>query len=119
MRRILPLILIVGLTSASFAEESESGGEGLSLMERGARLFMEGILREMEPALDELQGFADDLGPSLRSFAAEMGPALRELLQEVEDWSAYEKPEMLDNGDIIIRRKRPETPEEGGNQIEL
>ena len=42
-----------------------------------------------------------------------------------QDWSAYEAPEMLPNGDIIIRRKPdhpltpPETPTEPAPQIEL
>jgi hypothetical protein len=45
----------------------------------------------------------------------EMGPALAELAAEVKDWSVYEMPEILPNGDIIIRKKQtedaPETPE--------
>ena len=39
----------------------------------------------------------------------EMGPAMIELMDEVKDWSAYEAPEILENGDIIIRRK-PQEP---------
>jgi len=46
----------------------------------------------------------------LRSFAQEMGPALGALLEQVEDWSIYEPPVILPNGDIIIRRK-PEAPD--------
>ena len=75
-------------------------------MERGAKLFMQGILEEMEPALKELEGLKDDLEPALRGFAKEMGPALRDLLEQVEDWSAYHAPEILPNGDIILRKKR-------------
>ena len=40
----------------------------------------------------------------------EMGPALAEIADKVEDWSRYEAPEILPNGDIIIRRK-PDLPE--------
>ena len=104
---------------------AEEAGDGLSLMERGAQLFMEGILREMEPAIEEFQGFADDMGPALRQFADEMGPKLGALLEEIEDWSAYMPPEVLPNGDIIIRRKPdhpltpPDAPTEPAPQIEL
>lgn len=55
-----------------------------------------------------------------------MGPKLRAVLEDVEDWSVYEAPEVLDNGDIIIRRKpdvpEPEAekaPEEPAPQIDL
>jgi len=82
------------------------------MMERGAQEFLEGLLREMQPAWQEFQGFLD-----------EMGPAFLELMDDIQDWSAYEAPEILDNGDIIIRRKpdpAPETdPEEPGASIEL
>lgn len=103
----------------------DQNDRGLSLMERGAQMFMEGILKEMEPALKEFEGFAEDIAPALRQFAQEMGPKLTELLEEVEDWSAYDAPEILPNGDIIIRRKPdhpmapPETPTEPAPQIEL
>lgn len=100
-------------TPASAEEES-----GRSLMEEGARLFMEGILREVEPGLSELQRLLEGLEPAFEDFAANMGPALRQLLEEVEDWSAYHPPEILPNGDIILRRKQPKAPETEG-EIEL
>lgn len=78
---------------------------GLTLMERGAQMFMEGILKEMEPAMDDLSGMAEQIGPGLRGFVQDMGPKLRDILGQVEDWSVYEAPEILPNGDIIIRRK--------------
>lgn len=83
----------------------DAGDEAPSLMERGAQLFIEGLLKEMEPAIDDLGNLAEEFGPAIRQFANEMGPKLRELMDEVEDWSAYEAPEILPNGDIIIRRK--------------
>ena len=104
MKRLI-LIVTLGLASPAFAQESEDNG--LSLMERGAQMLMEGLMREMEPALEDLQGLAKEFGPALQSFTAQMGPALRTLLEEVEDWSVYDPPEMLENGDIIIRRKLP------------
>ncbi|MBW4707569.1 hypothetical protein KX928_07200 [Roseobacter sp. YSTF-M11] len=65
-----------------------------SMMERGAQQFLEGLLLEMEPALEGMRGFID-----------EMGPALTDLMGKIDDWSVYEAPEILPNGDIIIRRK--------------
>ncbi len=90
------------------AEESEPSGR--SLMERGAELFFEGLRSEMAPALDDLREMADQFGPSMRQFLVEMGPALAELADEVKDWSAYHAPEILPNGDIIIRKKIPDDP---------
>ena len=82
-----------------------------SLMERGAELFLEGLRQEMEPTLKDLRGMAEQFGPAMRSFLEEMGPAFGDILQEVKDWSAYHPPEMLPNGDIIMRRKvDPESP---------
>ncbi len=100
----LALIACLILPSPALAEGEE---DGLSLMERGAQMLMEGLLQEMEPALDDLQALAEEFGPALQDFTSQMGPALRGLLDEVEDWSVYHPPEMLENGDIIIRRKRP------------
>jgi hypothetical protein len=36
-----------------------------------------------------------------------MGPALADLMEKVDDWTVYHPPEMLENGDILIRRKQP------------
>ncbi len=83
-----------------------------SLMEQGAELFFEGLRQEMQPTLNELLGLADELGPSVLSFFEQMGPALADLAGEVSDWSAYHAPEILPNGDIIIRKKAvPDAPE--------
>ncbi len=106
------------IAPVALAEEER----GLSLMERGAMLFMEGIMKEMEPAIEEFEGFAQEMGPALKMFAEEMGPKLAEILEQVEDWSVYEAPEVLPNGDIIIRRKPDhpvEKPIKPGEQIEL
>lgn len=90
---------------------AEEEGNGKSLMQQGAELFLKGLTEQMEPALDDLKSLTEEMGPQLREFFSEMGPALGSILEEVEDWSVYEAPEMLPNGDIIIRRK-PDEPEE-------
>lgn len=106
MRWLLPFFLV----SAALPVAAEDVGDDSSLMERGVELFLEGLMDELGPRLDDLEAFTDDLGPALSDFIAEMGPALRGILEDVEDWSAYEAPEILPNGDILIRRKSPQTP---------
>ena len=104
---LLPrLALVSALVATPLVAEEES--EGRSMMEDGIMLFLEGLQKQMEPTMDELQNWADEVGPALRSFMNEMGPALTDLMDQVEDWSAYHPPEVLPNGDIIIRRKTPE-----------
>lgn len=132
MRHAAAIITALCLTAAPLAAQdldpersTPEEGRGLSLMERGAQMFMEGIMKEVSPAFEDLSDLADQMRPALREFALEMGPKLRELLDEVDDWNAYQAPEMLPNGDIIIRRKpdhplmTPETPTEPEPQIEL
>ena len=79
--------------------------EGFDLMEEGAKLLLRGLLNEMDPALAELKGLADEIGPQMQLFADEMGPAFAELMTRVDDLRNYDAPELLPNGDIIIRRR--------------
>ncbi|MGO4916245.1 AAA+ family ATPase [Pseudogemmobacter sp. W21_MBD1_M6] len=69
--------------------------EGMNLLSEGTKLLLRGLLGEVEPAMRELQ---DALG----------------------NLNAYHAPEILPNGDIIIRRKTPAelvTPDEGDIEI--
>jgi len=118
MKQILPIAFVLTLAAPVAQAEEE---RGLSLMERGAQMFLDGILKEMGPAIDEFSGLADEMGPALRQFADEMGPRFGALMSEIEDWSVYEAPEVLPNGDIIIRRKpdQPQKPDVPAPQIEL
>ncbi|WP_299894890.1 hypothetical protein [uncultured Ruegeria sp.] len=117
MKHVLLISMITaGITAPAMSQEENSK----SLMEQGAELFFEGLRKEMDPALDELLGLADEFGPALQSFLREMGPALAELGAEIKDWSAYEAPEILPNGDIIIRRKQAEElpePEDESDEL--
>ena len=97
------VILSLAVTRAFAAEEDPA--PGMSLMDRGAQLFLEGLKHEMAPAVDGLQDLLAETGPSLRNFMLEMGPTLRDLGAQIEDWSVYEASEILPNGDIIMRRK--------------
>ncbi|WP_088623674.1 hypothetical protein [Oceanicola sp. 22II-s10i] len=123
LRVLLPLVLTLSLAAPVPVAAQDEGGR--SLMERGAELFFRGLMSEMEPALRDLGEMAEEVGPALRSFVREMGPALSDLMKEIKDFSAYHPPEILPNGDIIMRRKEPlppdATPEtvEPGTEIEI
>ncbi|MHA6262744.1 hypothetical protein ACXYMO_06045 [Arenibacterium sp. CAU 1754] len=111
MKHIAPLAVCLALLApAAHAEDEEADPNGRSLMEQGMELFFEGLREEMSPALKDLQSWSEQFGPQMRSFFEEMGPAFGEILNEVKDWSRYEAPEILPNGDIIIRRKPEEKP---------
>lgn len=123
MKRFASTLALVAVMASPLSAQQD--GDGLSLMDKGARMFLRGLMAEMEPALKDLESLAQEMGPALDSFVAQMGPALRDLLGQVDDWSVYEAPEILPNGDIIIRRKpdAPDTPAkpqpEQGPEIEL
>ncbi|EIE52035.1 hypothetical protein C357_05563 [Citreicella sp. 357] len=106
MTRLIALSLTACLLAPPALAQDDDGGGGAQ-MKRGVQMFLDGFMDELGPALRGLEGMARDAEPALRSFAQEMGPALAELMDEVKDWSVYEAPEMLDNGDIILRRKEP------------
>ena len=112
-RLIAPLFALALLPVPALAQDSDpppAEAEGRSLMERGMELFFEGLRQEMAPTVEELRGLAEEYGPAMRSFMNEMGPALAEMFEQVKDWTAYHPPEMLPNGDIILRKRQPETP---------
>lgn len=111
-RTTLLLAAALALTSpAVLAQEAPvppTADEAPSLMERGAELFLRGLMNEMEPSLREMEG-------ALK----EMQPEVQKLLDLMGDIRNYELPEKLPNGDILIRRKPalPAPPKEG--EVEL
>jgi hypothetical protein len=136
MRHAIALALAVGMAASpgwtqaaddAPAPEAESGTQdGLSLIEDGARLILRGLRQEMEPAVRDFRDLAEEVTPELRRWAEEMGPALRDLAGRIGDLNDYHAPEMLPNGDIILRRKvplAPDTPDvpdmDPGGEIEL
>ena len=120
--RYAAVALAALLLSAPAARAQDETDEGMSMMERGAQMFFDGLRSEMQPALDELRTMAEEMGPALREFVETMGPALAEVLGEVEDLSTYHAPEMLPNGDIIMRKKHAEDtppPEDGPSPLPM
>jgi hypothetical protein len=68
---------------------------------------MENLLKQFEELSNNaqtlLEGWVEELGPKLE----ELGPTLEGLVDKIDGMSAYHPPEVLENGDIIIRRKVP------------
>ena len=100
MRQLLILALLATPVAAQEAESPEPP----TVMERGMRLFMEGLLQEMEPALRDLDDLAREAQPLLERLEGDLGAAL-EGLEGLA--GTYHPPEVLPNGDILIRRKEP------------
>jgi hypothetical protein len=122
----LPVVFLVGLAAVGESPapdakspeiagpelsgpKAESPAEALSLMERGARMLMQGILDEVGPQLGEMR---DGMGEALR----EAEPAIRNLLAMIDDLRNYEAPVMLPNGDILLHRRdgAPPPPDHHG-----
>ncbi|SMY08521.1 hypothetical protein [Flavimaricola marinus] len=100
----LPLALCLSAVPALAQDD-----EGFSLMDEGARMFLRGLMSELEPTFEELEGFAQEIQPAMRQLAEQMGPALSALMSQIDDIRHYEAPVILDNGDILIRRS-PDAP---------
>jgi hypothetical protein len=112
MRFLFALCLIA---APAFAEDAlpapnPEGEDGFSLMEEGMKLVMRGMMEEMQPALDEMERALDEAKPALQGFGSEIGPKIRQLIALIDDIENYDAPEMLPNGDILIRRNAPLVP---------
>jgi len=97
--RTIAAVTVLWLAALPAAAQEGDVEEGMDLLSEGTRLLLRGLLAEMEPALRDLKG-------------------------ALEGMQSYHAPEMLPNGDIIIRRKTPEemedaAPEAGTDEIEL
>lgn len=87
MKRVMPYVFasVLAAMPAMAEEQNRDLAEGLEKLGEGARLFLRGLQSEMEPVAEGWGILVDKLG----------------------DFSLYELPEVLPNGDIIIRRKEP------------
>jgi len=68
--------------------------EGVDLLERGMRSILDGLFTQMQPTIDEM-------GRAL----TELRPMADQLFGLIDDIGNYDAPVVLDNGDILIRRK--------------
>lgn len=81
------------------AAQDDDLREGLDRLGEGMGLIFEGLMDEMRPILDEARPY----------FEEEVLPFLDRMGELMDDLTAYELPERLPNGDIIIRRS-PDAP---------
>lgn len=109
MSRFLPLALCLALAAAPVPAEEEGEGDGFSLMQEGAQLLLRGLLQEMEPAIRDLEDLTRNLGPQLELFAEDVARAMVAVVDLIDDIRHYEAPVILENGDILMRR-RPDAP---------
>jgi len=79
------LIAILAAYPASAQDSDTEVEQGFDMLQEGMDLLLQGLMKEIGPALLELEG-------------------------KIIDLNAYEFPEVLPNGDIIIRRKIPLVP---------
>lgn len=95
MKRIIAPMFAVSLAALPAALQAEEPpqtpprgdtAEGLSLVEEGMKLLLFGLLKDADELRVEIEG-------------------------KLIEFSEYEMPEFLPNGDIIIRRKVPIDPE--------
>lgn len=86
----LAACLAAALLAAPLAAEEapDDIGRGTDLMQEGAKLLLRGMIAQMGPALSQMEEFAKLIG----------------------EWDQYHAPEVLPNGDIILRRKVPLIP---------
>ncbi|MEM7471511.1 MAG: hypothetical protein AAF340_09190 [Pseudomonadota bacterium] len=61
------------------------------------------------PIFEGFEGLADSLRELFGQFEEEVTPFVDQLGDQLRDLDRYHPPEVLPNGDIIIRRKAPET----------
>jgi hypothetical protein len=100
---VLCAVLAAG-TPALAEEPAGDIAEGTDLMQEGAKLLLRGFMAEMGPALSQMEELARLMG----------------------EWDQYYPPEVLPNGDIILRRRVPlvpglpgSGPQEDGAEIDL
>ena len=95
-----------GTTAPEAAPDNEIG-EGVDMLRQGARRLMDGLMGEVEPSMR-------DLADSLKEWDFQG--------LSIDDLGQYHPPEVLPNGDIIIRRKVPlvvEPPGAEGEEVDI
>lgn len=76
--------------------------------QRLPRLFQD-LERDLGPLFRDLER---DVAPLLEGFGRRMEPYLRELAEMLGDLNRWEAPEILPNGDILIRRRPAPPPDQ-------
>jgi hypothetical protein len=93
---LLALCLLITPAAAETPAAPDDVDQGLSLLQEGAKLLFRGFMAEVEPSMNDLS-----------AAIAAAGPQIMDLLAKIDDLQNYHAPEILENGDILIRRKTP------------
>lgn len=116
MKHAFSIALVAGtlaIAAPATAQDDSELSEGLGLLGEGTRLIFEGLMEEMRPILEEARPY----------FEEDVLPFLNRMGELMDDFTSYELPERLPNGDIIIRRSPdapPFEPDVGeGGEVEL
>lgn len=96
---LVALALALGIAATPLAAQDAPDGAANPDLAEGAEMLAEGFKKLFRGLMDELEPAGE---------AAEQG--WNDLVDWLGDLSAYEPPERLPNGDILIRRKEPLTP---------
>ena len=89
------------LTLAALPASAQTAETEQSLWDWGMSFFGDAVTEKLEPLAD-MKALIDQFGPAI-------APTMEKLMALVDDMTNYEMPVMLDNGDILIRRK-PDAP---------
>lgn len=81
-------------------------------------LAQEGDITPDAPLFEGLDELAEGMRRLLDGIQDDVAPLMEGLSEQLRGLNAYHPPEVLPNGDIIIRRKTPEDAPEDG-EIEL
>lgn len=90
---LISLCLAAPGLAAAESHTAPSVEDGAEEIVDGLRKLFEGLAGEMEPLAED--------------FAKELSELWGEIIDDVEVSPGYHPPEVLPNGDIIIRRKEP------------
>ena len=60
------------------------------------------------PMIEGLEDLAEGMRKLLEGFTDDMAPLMEDMADQLKGLNAYHPPEVLPNGDIIIRRKTPD-----------
>ncbi|MHA3914241.1 hypothetical protein [Halovulum sp. GXIMD14793] len=107
MKHILALTFAITLAGPALTQDEKPPVEQRHFLDRYLEDRMRDLAEELQRELTE------NLQPELERLMGEMLPRLRELTELVGGLQYYEMPEILPNGDILIRRKSDAPPFEG------
>ncbi|MCA3510570.1 MAG: AAA+ family ATPase [Rhodobacter sp.] len=99
---LMLMLLALPVRAQEVPAPPPSGGsvqEGVDLLERGMRSILDGLVTEMQPAIDGMS----------RALTG-MGPLADQVFALIDNIGNYEAPVILENGDILIRRKPAAPP---------